>query len=135
MPINTVQLFIRAINAHDAAALGACMSADHRFVDAQDNRLEGRERIEAAWEEFFRLFPGYRIEIEEIFSNGPTVVVIGYAHAAANGEEERIPAAWKAQVVDNTIAEWRVYADTRPLEAAAQRGTTRRNETNGVARC
>ena len=77
-----------------------------------------------AWAEYFRLFPDYRIEIEEMFSNGPSVTVTGFASGTyQQGETWHIPAAWKAHTVNGSVDLWQVYADTKipfdSIQAAA----------------
>lgn len=120
--IQTVLLFIRAINAHNAAKLYELMSEDHLFVDALGNMVKGREQMRAAWEAYFGMIPDYEIVCEDILRNGEIVAVFGIARGiyAIGGqllEENRweIPAAWKAVVRKARIAEWRVYADNEPL--------------------
>ena len=70
----------------------------------------------------------YRIEIEETIGSGNVVVLLGVASGTytADGElhaENRweTPAAWKAVVRDDRVAEWRVWADLEPIRAVMRR--------------
>jgi ketosteroid isomerase-like protein len=108
-PKATVREFIACINAHDAAGLIALCTLDHLFVDSLGATLTGLDRLEQGWQAYFALFPDYKI--------GELVLACGSASGthAHSGEAWRIPAAWRARVVDGRIAEWQVYADNKPV--------------------
>jgi predicted ester cyclase len=72
----------------------------------------------AGWEEYFRMFPDYKIQIESILGDKAFVAVFGSASGTYNGKrglapENRIemPAAWKAVVENGKVKLWQVYAD------------------------
>jgi len=120
--IDIVLSFIQSINRHNVVKLGELMSEDHLFVDALGETVKGREQMCNAWEAYFRINPDYEITVENLLQKGDIVGVFGTARGtcAVNGRllaENRwkIPAAWKAVVKKNLIAEWRVYADNEPL--------------------
>jgi ketosteroid isomerase-like protein len=123
MPTSVVQRFIRSINAHDSTGIIECLTDTHVLVDALGNEVRGRERIKQAWTEYFRMFPDYRIEIEDIFANGNQVAVFGSASATVAGKPDsawEIPAAWKSHVKGGCIDRWQVFADTKvPLDRLA----------------
>jgi ketosteroid isomerase-like protein len=115
--IATVDEFVAQINAHDPSGIIALCTADHVFTDSLGSTLSGRERLKEAWVGYFSLFPDYRIEIESAIAQDTLVLACGFAsasHAAAQ-KRWRIPAAWRARVVDGHIAEWQVYADNKPV--------------------
>jgi hypothetical protein len=58
---------------------------------------------------------GYTITVEETFSDGPVVILLGVAQGTYAGETWTTPAAWRAKVRDDRVAEWRVYADNEPI--------------------
>jgi hypothetical protein len=71
--------------------------------------------MHAGWEQFFRAFPGYAIEVEETTVHDQVVGFFGTArgsYKAAPKTRWEVAAAWKATVEDGVIAEWRVYCDT-----------------------
>jgi ketosteroid isomerase-like protein len=114
--------FVNTINRQDVEGLAGLMTPEHRFVDSLANVVEGREKMRAAWVGYFRMVPDYSIAVEEIFCDGPVVVMLGMARGTytPNGElraEYRweTPAAFRALVVDGLVAEWRVYADNEPI--------------------
>jgi hypothetical protein len=81
------------------------------------SHVSGRERLEQAWAGYFFLFPDYRIEVEAAASQNTVVLACGFASAthAASNKSWRIPAAWRAIVRKEQIAEWQVYADNKPV--------------------
>jgi len=110
--------FADAINKADVDKIYRLMADDHLFIDSQDNKMEGKEKMRNAWSEYFRLFPDYKIEIEEIFEKDSSICIIGHAsgtyknlHNTNNSNHWRIPAAWKAVIKDNQVKHWQVYAD------------------------
>lgn len=114
--------FVRAINRQDVAAIAERMTAEHRFIDALGNACEGRERMRARWAEYFRMVPDYTIAVEETLCDGPVVVLLGVAEGTFAPEGElkpenhwAAPAAFRAFVDGDKVAEWRVYADNEPL--------------------
>jgi len=114
--------FVRAINRQDVDGLVALMAPTHRFVDSLGNVIEGRDKMRAAWAAYFKMVPDYSIAVEEIFCDGPLIVMLGMVEGtyAPNGKLKaenrwRTPAALRAQVEDGLIAEWRVYADNEPI--------------------
>ena len=119
--VTTVLLFIERINAADVRAISALMTDDHVFIDGLGNRVQGRDKMRAAWNAYYAGFPDYRISHEEVLHNGHVVAVFGTASAtyATGGKPPKenhweIPAAWKAIVRGGRIAEWRVYCDNQP---------------------
>jgi len=110
--------FADAINKADVDKIYRLMADDHLFIDSQGNKMEGKEKMRNAWSEYFRLFPDYKIEIEEIFEKDSSICIIGHAsgtyknlHNTNNSNHWRIPAAWKAVIKDNQVKHWQVYAD------------------------
>jgi ketosteroid isomerase-like protein len=114
-PIAVALAFIARINACDVAGLCDLMTEEHVFVEALGGRFEGRENMRVGWKEFFRLFPGYRIQIEATTAAGETVGLFGTAKGSyrdAPKKRWRVAAAWQAVISDGLVAEWRVYCDT-----------------------
>ncbi len=116
--IAVVRDFIAAINQGNASQLSSLMTEDHTFVDSRGTVESGRENMTAGWKGYFRMFPDYRIDIENIIQDGNLVAVFGSAFGTYNGKrglvpENRIemPAAWKAILENGKIKTWQVYAD------------------------
>lgn len=116
--IEAVLDFVSAINERDALKLSELMTDDHTFVDSKGNKDYGRENLRKGWEEYFRMFPDYRIEINRILQDKNLVAAFGSASGTYNGKrglilENRItmPAAWQAIVKNGKIKYWQVYAD------------------------
>jgi hypothetical protein len=68
------------------------------------------------------MIPDYSIAVDETYSDGPVVIMLGHARGtySTNGElkpENRweTPLAIRAFVEDGLVAEWRVYADNEPI--------------------
>jgi ketosteroid isomerase-like protein len=113
--------FIAAVNDHDVEALSRMITEDHKFVDGLGAVVEGREHITQSWIEYFRWFPDYRIEVGTTLSGGNEVAVFGSASGTFAPDQELltanswdIPAAFRATIRGDKVAEWRVYADNQP---------------------
>ncbi|MGP8252433.1 MAG: nuclear transport factor 2 family protein [Terracidiphilus sp.] len=120
--IVVAQQFVRAINRQDVDAMAALMSDEHRFIDSLGNAVTGSAAMRAGWAGYFRMVPDYTIAVEEIYSDGPVVILLGAAQGAystggALEPENRwsTPVALRAFVEEGKIAEWRVYADNEPI--------------------
>jgi ketosteroid isomerase-like protein len=116
--MEVVKAFIAAINRRDPHEISALMTADHTFVDSRGKTLTGREIMTAGWEQYFGMFPDYKIRVENILEDGAVVAVFGSASGTYNGKrglvpQNRIemPAAWKAVIDNRRIRLWQVYAD------------------------
>ena len=117
-----VHCFVDKINAADVEGIVGLMTDDHRFVDSLGAEVVGREEMRHGWREYFRMVPDYHVEVRETFAEGQVVVLVGVAHGtyAREGmlraeDAWRTPAAWRARVSGNRIAEWQVYADNEPI--------------------
>jgi hypothetical protein len=78
--------------------------------------------MRAGWAGYFRMIPGYTIAVEETYSDGPVVVMLGVAMGtyAPDGHliaENRwkTTAALRAVIEDGEVSEWKVYADNDPI--------------------
>jgi len=116
--IDVVKAFIAAINQRAPSEISRLMTEDHTFVDSAGSIQSGREKMTAGWEGYFRMFPDYKIRVENILQDKALVAAFGSASGTYNGKrglvpENRIemPAAWKALVENGKIKFWQVYAD------------------------
>jgi uncharacterized protein (TIGR02246 family) len=122
--------FVRAINLQDVDALAELMTEGHRFVDSLGNAAEGREKMQAGWAAYFLMVPDYTIAVEEVYGDGPVVVMLGVAQGTYSPDGQlkaenqwKTPAAFRALIEDGKVAEWRVYADNDPIRRRmAKRG-------------
>ena len=121
-PREVVLKFIDHINAQNIDELCSLMSESHRFVDALGTEVQGREQMRQAWAGYFSLVPDYHISLNEIIDRGNVIVAFGTAGGtySPNGElldenQWQVPAAWRVEVIDGQISEWRVYADNESL--------------------
>ena len=116
--IKIVQVFNTAINEGDIDTLSSLMTDDHTFISSDGNVVSGAQKMMDGWREFLVMFPDYKNTFDHILQDGNMVVAIGTASGTYNGNrglvpENRIemPAAWKAIVENDRIAEWQVFAD------------------------
>lgn len=114
--------FVDAINQQSADAIAAIMTDDHVFVDSLGTRVEGKKRMEAGWEGYFRMVPDYTVTIDETFVDGAVVVMLGSAQGTYSADGVLRPenkwstsAAWRALIRGSQVAEWRIYADNEPI--------------------
>jgi|ERR1700722_11195148 ketosteroid isomerase-like protein len=125
--------FADAISHQDVSALAELMTENHRFIDSLGNVVEGREKMRAGWAGYFRMVPDYTVTIDETYSGGSVVVMIGSAQGTYSRDGKpaaeqsqanrwRTPAVFRAVVKDGKIAEWRVYADNEPIRRLIAKG-------------
>ncbi len=121
-PKSVAHAFVRAINRQDVEALMELMADGHRFVDSLGNVVGGREKMRAGWLGYFSMVPDYMVAVEETYCDGPVVVMLGVAMGtyAPDGQIKlenrwKIPAAVRALIEDDKVAEWRVFADNDPV--------------------
>ncbi len=127
-PLDVVQAFIRAINAHDTVGLAGLMTEDHRFTDSLGQVITGREAMRASWTSYFSMVPDYHLTAERWLCDGPVVVMLGTAGGTYSPDGSRnpalkwaTPAAVRALVRDDRVAEWQVYADNEPIREVMRR--------------
>ena len=111
----TFAAFAAAINHHDVEALTALMTTDHVFVDSLGQRAQSAASMEAGWRAYFAMCPDYWIRADHVAMDDGVVLAAGEAGGTIDGVPWRIPAAWKAVVRDDKVAEWRVFADNKPV--------------------
>ncbi len=109
------QEFVTTINRHDVSALVALMTTDHVLVDSVGNRAHGTASLESAWRSYFAMCPDYWIRADHAMAESGVVLAAGEAGGTTNGVAWRTPAAWKAVIRDGKVAEWRVFADNKPI--------------------
>ena len=114
--------FVETINQHDVNGIAELMPPDHLFTDSLGKTVQDRDKMIAGWTHYFSSFPDYSISCNETFERGNVVVLLGEAAGTycpdgqmRNEYSWRMPAAWKAVIKDNLIAEWQVYADNHPV--------------------
>jgi ketosteroid isomerase-like protein len=118
----TARAFVDAINRHDLEALCGLMSEEHRFVDSLGAVFQGRDSLRAGWESYLRMVPDYALDVRETFCEGMVVVMLGIARgtyvkdrALLPENRWQTPAAFRAEIGDGRVIEWRVYADNEPF--------------------
>jgi uncharacterized protein (TIGR02246 family) len=121
-PASIAQAFVRAINRHDTEALADLMSPEHCFIDSLGNTVRGLEKMQAGWAAYFMMIPDYQIAVEETYTGGPAVVMVGQAEGTfapagklAPENHWKTPAVFRALIEGDKVAEWRVYADNEPI--------------------
>jgi len=104
------------------------MTEDHVFIDSLGMQVTGRDQMKRGWEGYFRMVPDYSITIEETFTDGRVVVMLGAAQGTYSSggplkpeNKWQTPAAWRAVVRGSLVAEWRIYADNEPIRQVMAR--------------
>jgi ketosteroid isomerase-like protein len=110
-----VRQFVAAINRHNVEALAALMTTDHVFVDSVGNMTRTAASIEVGWRSYFVLCPDYWVQPDHVLAEGTEVLAAGDAGGTIDGVSWRTPAAWRAVIRDGRVAEWRVFADNKPV--------------------
>jgi ketosteroid isomerase-like protein len=110
-----LESFVAAINRRDPDALFSLMTADHLFIDSLGNRVLGAETMRGGWRGYFAMCPDYKITPVEVLAGLGVVLATGTASGTIANTAWVTPAAWQATIRDGKIAEWRVFADNRPV--------------------
>jgi hypothetical protein len=104
------------------------MTTDGEFIDSLGNRLQGAQKLLAAWEGYFKMVPDYSISHSEIFANGNIVAVFGSAQGTFTKDGKlkkedfwKSPASWRAVVKDSKVAVWQVFADNEPIRVVMRK--------------
>lgn len=132
-PIEVVLQFVDAVNAKDLPRIASLMTDDHRFIDSLGAAVSDVEEMRRGWQVYLEMVPDYWIEVDETYSNGEVVVLLGTASGTYTTDgllraenAWSTPAAWRARVRGNHIAEWQVFADNEPMRRRmASRHNTR----------
>jgi ketosteroid isomerase-like protein len=117
-PLAVAQVFVKAINATDLAALRALMTDDHVFTDALGRSFSGAATMIEGWKFFFAAYPEYRIQVDTAFAVGPRVALFGSASGKWKLQDRilreswTVAAAWLAHVEDGKVKKWAVFCDT-----------------------
>ncbi len=121
-PLTITRSFVAMINARNAEGLRDLMAENHLFTDSLGQTVEGQEAMYAAWKAYFRMAPDYEIVCEKMLCAGNTVVILGRARGTcapggslSPANHWDVPAAWKAVIRKNRVAQWQVYADNEPV--------------------
>jgi ketosteroid isomerase-like protein len=117
-----VLAFVNAINHHDIDRLCRLMTDDHLFVDTGGTQYRSRETMRSGWLGYFSMVPDYTIEVQEMVTDDPVVIVVGTARGTYSPDGNLDPAdrwstpgAWRAVVDGGHLAVWQVFADNEPI--------------------
>lgn len=128
--LNIVQQFLRSINDKRLDEVKNLLADDHIFVDSNNNQVKGKDNMLKAWENYFKMFPDYRIIIDDIFSNDNSIVLLGNASGTYSVNDKlkpenhwSIPAAWKCEISNSKIKYWQVYADNSLVKQIINRSS------------
>lgn len=126
-----VNSFIKAINDHDVNKIYDLMSEDHIFIDGYGDKHTGKIGMKEGWQNYYKMFPDYLVEITDIVENDQIIGLFGYASATyrnikdeLNSNYWRTPAAWKAIVEDKKIKYWQVFCDYTRLQVIMDKNKT-----------
>jgi len=114
-PRGVLERWIEAINCHDVADLAALMTRDFLFVDSLGGQVNGVQPMESGWRAYFAMCPDYWIRGDSVLTQGGAALIAGEAGGTIDGQPWRTPAAWKVEIRNGQIAEWRVFADNKPV--------------------
>jgi len=114
--------YIDAINEHNVEKIYHLMADDYIFSDAWGGKAEGNDKMKNGWEDYFKMFPDYRIEITDIYFDGNKIAVFGFASGTLENKKTelnenywKVPAAWQAEIINGKIKSWQVYADQKKV--------------------
>ncbi|HLZ93165.1 MAG TPA: nuclear transport factor 2 family protein [Candidatus Acidoferrum sp.] len=121
-PLEVAMDFIQRINAGKVDPICELMTEDHVFQDALGKRFIGRDKMREGWRAYFSSVRDYQVHADEFFQTDDRLAIFGSASGsyAASGHLSpesfwKVPAAWRVEIRNGLVAEWRVYADNQPL--------------------
>jgi ketosteroid isomerase-like protein len=112
---DVLQRWFAAINARDVSALSSLMAPDFVFVDSLGNEVRGAETMTAGWRAYFTMCPDYWIRIRDSAPTPDATLMTGDAGGTIDGTPWHVPAAWRIVIRDGQVAEFRVFADNKPV--------------------
>jgi ketosteroid isomerase-like protein len=112
---DVLQRWFAAINARDVAALSSLMAPDFVFVDSLGNEVRGAEKMTVGWRAYFAMCPDYWIRVHDVAPAAGATLIAGEAGGTIDGTTWRTPAAWRIVIHDDQVAEFRVFADNKPV--------------------
>jgi hypothetical protein len=120
--IDIAFMFVERINRGDLEGLIELMAADHTFVDLAGDVEEGRDSMRNGWASYFSAFPEYMIPVSELYRVEDAVLLVG----RTTGSHLRLPRQVEFQeslirasrIVDDLVAEWRIYHGTDDVRRA-----------------
>jgi ketosteroid isomerase-like protein len=124
-PRDILSNFVKAINRHDVNKMYSLMTDGHTFFDARGGITHGKNKVKSIWENYFKLFPDYKIQITDIYSDFmhiEKVAAFGFAHGTYENKKTeskenywKIPAAWQIEIEwkNERIKLWQVCADQK----------------------
>ncbi len=127
--VEIVIRFITAINSHNIDLISEIMSDDHKFTDSLGSIYRGKELMKRGWTDYLKMFPDYKIDLDEIYNDGDKIMFTGRASGTYGVDKTikenhwEINAAWRALVVNGKIKEWQVFGDNKPVYALIERNT------------
>ncbi|HUE04677.1 MAG TPA: nuclear transport factor 2 family protein [Bryobacteraceae bacterium] len=122
MTAATAHAFVKAINRQNPEEIASLMTDDQVFIDSLGTKVTGRAQMQRGWQGYFAMVPDYTITVEETFTDGSVVVMLGAAQGTYTSggplkpeNHWKTPAAWRVVIRGALVAEWRVYADNEPI--------------------
>ena len=124
-----VLAFVKAINDHDVDKIYNLMSDDHIFIDGSGGKHIGKTGMNAAWQNYYQMFPDYSIQITDVLEDDFIMGLFGYASGSYMNIRDKsnfwkTPAAWKAIVENGKIKHWQVYCDYTQLMEIVKKNKT-----------
>lgn len=112
--------FYAALEAKDAEAVEAMMTADTSLRLGNRPPVEGRHAVLEASLHFWSMITSMRHSFEEVFERGDTTMFESLVeYTRLDGSKVTIPAATAIVRRDGLVAAQRVYVDVAPLFAAS----------------
>lgn len=109
-PKSIALAFNDCITRQDINGLAGLMTEDHTFIDREGKISRPKKVMIEGWKKFFEMFPRYKNTFTRVESKDDLVTMLGYAYWSE--EQPRDNAIWTATVVEDLVAEWRIYYDT-----------------------
>lgn len=109
-PKSVALRFNECISNQDIDGLGGLMTEDHVFIDRDRNITQSKKAMLESWSRFFEMFSRYKNTFERVESRDNLVVILGFAYWSEENQHD--PAIWTATIVNDLVAEWRIYHDT-----------------------
>ena len=107
--------WLAAINDHDVDGLATLMAPEFLFVDSLGNEMQGAATMIPGWRGYFTMCPDYWIRVHDVAPAADATLIAGEAGGTIDGTTWQVPAAWRIVIHDDQVAEFRVFADNKPV--------------------
>jgi|GEM_PF-230337 predicted enzyme related to lactoylglutathione lyase len=115
----TFESFVSAVNAHDSAAIGGLLAANHLFCSTDGAQHAPAAAMET-WNEYFRLFPDFSLKIGSVTETDSGIAAFGALSGSLLQKKDstysfELPVAIHASFENGKVSHWQFYGNDQKI--------------------